>query len=502
MANVSPTIAQSSPVAVAEVRPRLDAHALRRMPLGLGLLGFYGAGAIVESASLVYLGSFLYFYLTAVCGMSGAMTGAALGLALAVDAIVDPLVGSLSDNSRSRFGRRHPFMLAAIVPIVACMGLLFSVPTGLRGAGLMAYVVVLTLGLRFGLSAFNVPFIALGSEMSDNYNERSTIVAFRVGVGALGTIIALVLGYGVFLSAKAGGQLHRAGYAPFAWSGAAVMGLAALTSALGTLSARARLHAPEPRAGGTAALRLLKEMGEVFRNRSFLFLFGACLVAFVGFGEGTALTLHANTFFWRLPPGVILVISLSAIPGIMVGLLITGLLTRVVEKRTLALVGLGLIAVGQASPVVLRLGGLLPPSGLAPIVALIAAVLVAYTGVALSTVGFQSMMADAADEHDLLFGARREGLYFAGISFAAKASSGLGILIAGLAADAIGFPNDLASRGPHATVPWPVARELALIYGPGAAVITLLGLLLLFGYKLNRAAHARILDDLAVRKAR
>jgi GPH family glycoside/pentoside/hexuronide:cation symporter len=122
-------------------------------------------------------------------------------------------------------------------------------------------------------------------------------------------------------------------------------------------------------------------------------------------------------------------------------------------------------------------------------------------GVALALVGFQSMMADAADEHDLLFGARREGLYFAGISFAAKASTGLGVLIAGLSADAIGFPNDLAARGPHATVPWPVARDLALIYGPGAAVITTLGLLLLFGYKLDRAAHGRILETLAARKA-
>ncbi len=471
------------------------------MPLGKGLLSLYGVGAIVEAASTVYLGTFLYFYLTAVCGMSGVMAGTALGLALAVDAVADPLVGSLSDNSRSRFGRRHPFMLAAIAPVVVCLGLLFSVPTGLHGAGLLAYVLALTLGIRFGLSAFVVPFIALGSELSDNYNERSTIVAFRVGVGALGTVVALVLGYGVFLSAKAGGQLNRAGYPPFAWSGAAVMGLAALASVFGTLPARARLHAPGPRAEGTASLRLFREMGEVFRNRSFLFLFAACLVAFVGFGEQAALSLHANTFFWRLPPSAILVISLAAIPGIMVGLLITGLLTRVVEKRTLALVGLCLIAAGQLSPVTLRLSGLLPPAGPAPVIALIVAVMVANIGVALSLVGFQSMMADAADEHDLLFGARREGLYFAGISFAAKASTGLGVLIAGLAADAIGFPNDLAARGPHATVPWPVARNLALIYGPGAALITVLGLLLLFGYKLDRAAHARILATLAARKS-
>jgi GPH family glycoside/pentoside/hexuronide:cation symporter len=475
------------------------AVSLRTRPLERGLLGLYGAGAIVDASATVFLSTFLYFYLTAVCGMSGALAGLALGIALAVDAFVDPLVGSLSDNSRSRFGRRHPFMLAAAVPIAVCLGLLFSVPTGLHGVGLLAYVLALLLGLRFGLSAFTVPYIALGSELSDNYNERSTIVAFRVGVGALGTIAVLVLGYGIFLSAKAGGQLHRAGYTPFAWSGASVMALAALLSAVGTLPARARLHAAGARDEGHPILRLAREMGEVFRNSSFNFLFGACLLAFVGFGASGALTLHANTFFWRLPPAIILIISLSAVPGLLVGIVVTAVLTRFVEKRSIAIVGLCLIAAGQASPVSLRLAGVLPASGLAPVALLIVAVILGYMGVAMSLVGFQSMMADAADEHDLLFGARREGLYFAGISFAAKASSGLGVVIAGLAADAIGFPNDLAALGPHASVPAPVARHLALIYGPGAAVITVLGLLLLFGFRLDRAAHQRIVESLAAR---
>jgi GPH family glycoside/pentoside/hexuronide:cation symporter len=477
----------------------LDPAALRRRALGRGQLGLYGVGAIVDSAATVFLSTFLYFYLTAVCGLSGTEAGLALGIALAVDAVVDPLVGSLSDNLRSRFGRRHPFMLLASIPIVLCLGLLFSVPAGLHGAALFGYVVMLSLGLRFGLSAFNVPYIALGGELSDNYNERSTIVAFRVGVGAIGTVAMLILGYGVFLSTKAGGQLHRAGYPPFAWSGAAFMAAAALISTFGTARARARLHAPGAPLTGNAGLRLFTEMGEVFANRSFMFLFGACLVFFVGFGAAGALTLHANTFFWRLPPAIILVIALSGIPGLLLGILATALLTKLVEKRSIAIGGLLLIALCQLSPVTLRLTGVLPASGAAPVAALIVAIFLASAGVAMALVGFQSMMADAADEHDLLFGARREGLYFAGISFAAKASSGLGVIIAGVAADAIGFPNDLAAKGVHAAVPWPVARDLALIYGPGASLITLMGVLILFGYRLDRATHASIIDDLATR---
>ncbi|HSZ51776.1 MAG TPA: MFS transporter [Caulobacteraceae bacterium] len=500
MANPAPAIAPPLSVAAPELPGETAAQALRRQPLGLGLLGLYGSGAIVDACSTVFLGTFLYFYLTAVCGLSGTLTGLALGISLAVDSFVDPLFGSLSDNSRSRFGRRHPFMLASIIPIVICLGLLFSVPTGLKSAGLMAYVLALSLGLRMSLSGFGVPYTALGGELSDSYNERSTIVAFRVGVGAIGTISILVLGYGVFLSAKSGGQLNRAAYTPFAWSGAAVMASAALLSTLGTLGARARLHGAA-HGEGHALGRLVKEVGEVFRNSSFLFLFVACLVFFIGFGASGALALHATTFFWRLSPSSILIVSLSGIPGLMIGIVISGVLTRVFEKRTIAIAGLCLIALCQLSPVTLRLSGALPPGETAPVVLLMCSTLLLSVGVAFALVGFQSMMADAADEHDVLFGARREGLYFAGISFAVKASSGLGVMIAGFAADAIGFPNNLAARGPHVSVPWGKAVELALIYGPGASVITMLGILLLFGYRIDRAAHARIIDALTERRS-
>lgn len=487
-------------VAALPQTPEGDAYALRRRPLGLPLLALYGSGAIVDACTAVYLGTFLYFYLTAVCGLSGTLTGLALGLALIVDSVVDPLVGSLSDNSSSRFGRRHPFMMLASIPIVIGLGLLFSVPVGLKGVPLLGYVLVLTLAMRFGLSAFNVPYIALGSELSDNYHERSTIVAFRVGVGTIGTVAILILGYGVFLSAHAGGQLHRPGYPPFAWSGAAVVATAALICTFGTASSRARLHSGTV-GGGSALIRLVREMGEVFRNRSFIFLFTPCLVFFVGFGAAGALTLHANTFFWKLPPAIILVISLAGVPGLFLGILVSALLSKLVEKRTIAITGLLLIALCQFSPVVLRLSGLLPATGVAPIATLIASGFLASIGVAMALVGFQSAMADAADEHDLLFGARREGLYFAGISFAAKASSGLGVVIAGLAADAIHFPNNLAALGPHVVIPWPTVRNLGLIYGPGASIITILGVLLLFGYRLNKSSHASILETLATRRA-
>src|SRR5271155_5315060 len=91
-------------------------HLARSSKLGLGALSVYGSGALVENIPSLVLASLLLFYLTIICGLSGSEAGAALGITLVVDSVIDPVVGSLSDNSRSRHGRRHPMMLASIIP--------------------------------------------------------------------------------------------------------------------------------------------------------------------------------------------------------------------------------------------------------------------------------------------------------------------------------------------------------------------------------------------------
>jgi GPH family glycoside/pentoside/hexuronide:cation symporter len=475
-----------------------DAQAERSQSLGNGLLAVYGAGAMLDATTTFFLSTLLYFYLTAVCGLSGSEAGGALAIALVADSVIDPIVGSISDNTRSRLGRRHPYMLGAIAPVAIAMGLLFSVPPGLKGGALFAYALGLLLAIRFAISLFYVPFIALGAELTDDYRKRSTIVAFRIGIGVIGTLSGIVLAYGVFLKGP-GGLLHRAAYAPLAWICGGIVAAAALTCTLGTMGVRGRLHQATP-SDGAGLTRFLSELNEVRRNPSFLILFGACLLFFVGQGMASAMTLHANTYFWKLPTPVIQLVSMTAIFGIFIGLPIVGVLSRKVEKRTLAMIGMGLFCTAQFSPVILRLTGIVPPTVAGAEVVLMAAATVLGVGVAACTVGFQSMMADAADEHEHLFHARREGLYFAGVTFSAKASSGIGVLIAGVAMDLIKFPNNLAAMGAHAEIPAMTVRNLGLLYGPGAALITVCGVLLLTLYKLNQDSHAQIIASLVERR--
>jgi GPH family glycoside/pentoside/hexuronide:cation symporter len=349
--------------------------------------------------------------------------------------------------------------------------------------------------VRVGLSFFQVPYIALGAELSDDYAERSTIVASRVLFTVVAGVAAAFLAYGVFLKGH-DGQLNRAAYSPFAWTCGGLVLVGAALSTFGTMRSRHRLHAaPE----GQGSSRVLAEVIEVFRNRSFSILFGACLVLFVGLGFAGSLALHANTYFWRLQPLQILLITLILSAGYFVGVFIAMALTRFLEKRWIAMIGISLIGVGQLVPAILKVTAVIPAT--ADVTTLMIASALTGVGASCSLIGFQSMMADAADEHEMLFGARREGLYFAGISFSAKASSGIGALIAGLVLDLIQFPHGLVGQTvAHAHIPaWTVLR-LGLLQGPGAAAITAVSVLVLALYRRGRREHAEVREVLSGRR--
>lgn len=123
---------------------------------------------------------------------------------------------------------------------------------------------------------------------------------------------------------------------------------------------------------------------------------------------------------------------------------------------------------------------------------------------AMAAIAFASMMADAADEHEHLFGARREGLYFAGWAFASKAAAGFGSLVAGFAMQLIDLQSGTAAHGaaiaaadlPPRTIIW-----IGIIYGPGTGAFALAAASVCLFYRVDAKAHRDILDDLALRRA-
>lgn len=456
----------------------------------------FSFGDVVDGTITYGVGAFVFYYLTAVVGLSGTVVGALLALSIVCDAVLDPLIGSISDTTRSRYGRRLPFMFVAGFPAAVAFAMLYAVPEALGGWAVPVYVGTVLVLLRLSMSFFYLPYVAASAELSDVYAERSKIALYRSFFGCAANVVLLVLGYWVFMRGREG-LLNREAYAAFGATIAVIAVAAALVSAFSAYSMRSRLKTPALEPGRRMRL-MFSGLIEVVRNPSFWALFLCCLLFWVAGGLAGTLTLHANLYFWRLPETIVGLFPVISIAGYLAGLPVCSALLHMFEKRNVALIGLALTSCTQLLPVSLRLSGLLP-HGEPTYLVLASFTFVGGAAGCCAFVPWGSMMADAADEHELLFGTRREALYFASLLLAVKSAVGLGGLLAGLALDAIRFPRDVASiNGP---LPAQMVDNLGLIQGPVAAAIGVVAALMLLGYKIDRQALTRIQAALAARAA-
>jgi len=459
----------------------------------------YGMGSLVEGVSTTVIGTFLFFYYTAVLGLPGSLVGIAAAISLVADAIADPLLGSVSDNTRSRWGRRIPFMTFGGPAVALSLGLAFSPPAHASATLLFIWLTAMSLALRFAVSIFNVPFIALGAELTEDYAERSSVVAWRWMFYIFGLLAATVLGYLVFLGGPHG-QLRAAGYPPLAWSTAALVLVGGVGSVIGIRWFAASL--PVSARDRTSLFRRLGgELVEIFRNPSFRIMFATSVLFWVAQGVNSTLGVHVNTYVWLLSPPQIFITVLGYIIGLVVGVPLAPTTVRRFEKRTVLIASLIVLCLVQGGLNLLRVLGVFTLTGQAVVGPLFVNAIVGGIAVTLTAVAVGSMMADAADEHDFLFHKRREGLYFAGLGFAGKGATGLGSLLAGVALDLIRFPKGVAAQGAAAAIAPDVLRGLALVAGPCVAVVSALGVAALFFYRIDRQRHASVLRALHERRA-
>jgi GPH family glycoside/pentoside/hexuronide:cation symporter len=456
----------------------------------------FATGDVIDGIVNFGVGTFIFYYLTAVCGMSGTVAGTILVISTVSDAFLDPLIGSISDNTRSRFGRRLPYMFVAVLPTALFYGLLFSIPVEFKGTVLALYAGFILLALRISTSFYFLPYAAVSAELSTDYSERSSVFAYRTFINCIGNIVVLVLGYWVFMHG-AEGLIDRGAYVGYAWTSGAVALAGGLISALAVRRLADRLRPVET--SGIRNMRMLTDVREIMQNSSFWYLFFCCLLFWTAIGVGATLGIHLNLYFWHLPGDVIGLLPIIGILGYAVGVPLCTFTLQFFEKRNVSLVGILLMCSTQLFPVPMQLMGLLPAgAGLYTFLGII----VFLGGVAgtFTFVPWGSMMSDAVDEHELLFGTRREGLYFAGLLLSVKAAAGVGGFVGGLALDLIHFPQDVSTIATHPLSP-EIVRNLGLVQGPFAALIGMASAFTLLGYHINKARLAHIQQQIAERNA-
>jgi len=455
----------------------------------------YGFGSVAFGVKDNGFSYFLVFFYNQVMGVPAQAIALAAFLALLFDACIDPMIGQISDNFRSPWGRRHPFMYAAAAPFALAYLALWN-PPHWSGSALFIYAILTAIVIRALSSLFEVPSSALAAEFSTGYEQRSVLLSYRFFFGWVGGLTVNFLAYAVFLAPDAThrvGQLNPAGYAHYGMAAAAIIFCAIMISAIGTHRHIPRLMPPPPRRRLTPA-RVLGEMRETLSNRSFLFLLASSITSAMAAGMAAALNVYFNTFFWEFSARQISYLTLGVYLSAVIALVAVPRLSRRFSKRMVTRAMLVLAVTVGLSPVLLRTVGLMPPNHSPQLLAIIFCTSVAQVafGIISATAG-ASMIADVVEASQLKTGRRSEGLFFAASAFVQKSTSGFGILIASTIVAVVGLaPGTDPSR-----VPPGVMRHFALIYAPTLVCLYGLAIVLLSGYRITRASHQETLQQLA-----
>jgi Na+/melibiose symporter-like transporter len=405
--------------------------------------GFGGVAYGIKDNGFAYL--LLLFYGTVV-GLQPALVGTALMIALIFDAFSDPVVGYWSDNTRSRWGRRHPFMYAAAIPVALCYSLLWQPPQWTEGA-LFAYLVVLSILIRTLITFYETPSSALMPELTADYDERTSIQAWRSFFGWAGGAAMAVFTYGFLLvptDAYPVGILNRDGYETYGTIASMVMLIAILVSALGTHHRIGTLAAPAARTQRGLA-SVFSEVLETLKDKSFFALFISTIAGAVATGLTAALTFLMLTYFWALSSEQIYYWTALVVVSALIGLLIAPRASRRWGKKGAA-IRLGVLAFAiQPLPVVCRLLGWMPENGdpmLFPILAVVNTIDLGLI-IAMQAISY-SMLADLVEHTEVRTGRRNEGVFFSAITFIRKTNQGIGAFMAGIILQAVALPRGVA----------------------------------------------------------
>jgi Na+/melibiose symporter-like transporter len=470
-----------------------------RLPLRTKL-GF-GLGGGAETVTLYSVSSFALLFYSQVLGVPAHLVGLALSASLILDALSDPIIGSISDRTRSKWGRRHPYLFGAAIPIGLSGWAIFSPPAGLDHTGLLIWLTVSVILMRQTMTFFYVPHLALGAELSTHYTERSKVMSyfsfFNWAGGSLITVLALRLFF------PTTPEYPRGLLNPEPWPYYAIT-IGTITTTCLLLSAwltKDRIPLLPKAAEGTKLFSFVEffgDLGKALRNINYVWLLVAYFFVALMIGLREGLRLYAATFYWDLSSETLSWFVLGSLAGYLSAFIFAPRLHGSLDKKKTIMASALAYAVIPPIPLVLGMMGILSPStpGLAPI--LIAFAAVQYGAVSILQISVMSALADIADENELKFGIRQEGVLYATRTLAGKIDLAIGTALAGAVITLIQFPREAKVRS---EIPEQVLFDLALWDSVLAAIpgVIAVGFYALYG--INRETYERTRAALEAKRA-
>jgi GPH family glycoside/pentoside/hexuronide:cation symporter len=449
----------------------------------------YGLGDWGASAATTARNIFWFLFLTNVVGIDVALAGTVILVGKIWDGVNDPLVGIISDRLETRWGRRRPFLIFGAVPFGLAFFLMFIVPPIESSTGLAIYYGLVFLLFDTLYTVVNVPYTALTPELTQDYDERSNLAGWRVGVA----IVAALLTGGLFkllaenvFAVWFGGVGTEAGIRLGYGLAAAIWGVSMVIPLL--VLAR---HIEEPaRQPDRDPIRPVQLFRQVFSNAPFRLGATIYLLTFTTMDVVLLVMVRFLVDYVRVDPGFDNVILATVLGLALVSMPLVVRLMRRFGKRNTYIGGMLFFAV------VMLIIGRVPPGGQYQV--LLAAVFAGLGYGAANAVPW-AIVADVVEEDELKTGKRREGIYAGYLVFFRKLASAVAIFIVSQVLAATGFVSSTTGSA-FIEQPESALRALRFFVGIFPAGMLFLAILVATRYQLDREAHAGIRRQLAERR--
>lgn len=440
----------------------------RKLSVGTKL-GF-GAADLGGNLFFTAMGFWTLNYLTDTVGLAAAAAGAAVMVGKLWDAVTDPMMGFISDRTRTRWGRRRPYLLFGAIPLALTMWYFFSAPKIGSQTWLTIWAALALCALNTAYTVVNIPYSSLTPELTKDYNERSSLNGYRFGFAVIGTILgagAVLPLVGVFGTDRAAG---------FSFMGA-VLGVLMASSTLVTFfSVREPDHRHEPK----PTEKFFPTFLAVFRNKPYVILLitYALNLTALNFVQGILVYyfkyIYRNEALTTLAMVLLLVTAMICIP------ISVKVSKRIGKKRTYQIC---FAILASACLIIYFLGHRLG-SGFFLVMMVYAGI-----GVGFGYVAPWAMVPDTIEFDAVRTGNRKEGAFYGMWTFTSKVGTSLAIALTGAILGAAGYAANLAEQS-RATL-----GAIRLIIGPIPALVFILAIALIERYPIDEKTYVRFMAE-------
>jgi len=438
----------------------------------------YGVGDLGGNLFFTVMGFYLLYYLTNVVGLAAGLAGTALMIGKAWDAVTDPAVGYVSDRTRSRWGRRRPYMFVGAILLAFSMVAMFTAPPAGQ-MGLFLYVTLMYCVLNTAYTLVNIPYGAMTPELTDDFHERTVLNGYRMSFAVVGTFI----GAGAVLPIVSG-----LGGGPHGWMiMGAVMGvIMAATTLIVVLGVKegARAKATGPQRN------IIASYIDVLGMKTFLTALIPWSLHITGVNIIQASLLYYFRYIYGNEAGFQIALPIllaSAILCIPLWVRISRHIGKKKSYNTGMLIFAGSVLLfflfGHQfgmwfSFVIMAVGGV---------------------GFATQYVMPYSILPDVVEYDYSETGVRREGVFYGMWTFISKLGQALGIAASGWILTAFGYRETVAGAA-SAVQPDSALTGIRLLVGPVPAFLFVCGVIVLHFYPITRERYEQIMTRIKLRE--